>query len=1044
MTQPISKLLMVLFALPVLASFALAGCHEETKPLPPRLPDFELQVTPEAQVVAGHATQLRVSIHTASPLEREEFAAATLRVSLPAQPEVLSGVLAKRAEQSGDVIFDGLTFSRAGHYQLQIGVEGYRTHDIGLSISVQARLQLEFSSVPDRIMRDQPFMVAMQVRDTLTRELSSPDQDMLVTLRAKGVANELAGARTATFEAGESHLRFDALSYPTVEYDLRLEALSTELEPITSDSIACDGIGLHFLDMLPHVTSGSTAIAGVGCVSLLDNLGINPPQEWVATLSSTSASVSVVSGASTQVYGPWFSFPELLLKGFGETRLRCSVEGVAPVQSKPFVVAPHFTLTSVADAGSSGSTLISPGDTPPRYVLSAQDAHAQAFALPHTSVEVRLLDEQGVMVQQLDLSTTAGESSLAFQLDPVLIAGAYQVSVNVRIPNSGQSLAITSRLDVHSFGVLQSDLPGAFVALPSTRLHQAYHGSLPAYAGVSASSRVGLLEGALPLGVMLDPDSGDLIGHPRESGTFSFTLYRIDPQHGYVQLLRCSLAVFPQVDPEFSPSMDFAQRGPYAVEQESRSMNFSSGFDHQTYQTTLELTRPPLQQMDQDTPIFIMHRGRGLSGDDYSAFLDHLASHGVLCVSVENTQSFANRYNVPMALPDYDSIPEMGMQSAAFFVDASLRELRRIARDVQDPLFEKFNPNAAIAGGHSRGGGAAHTLHSLAGEMHLRGVVYLMAFDLRFTRRTIQPSAPVRAIPRDLPELPSLIISAERDGDLIYPIADQFIDRASGPTTFATIYGANHNQLADPVVPLDSPASISRDLQQRRSAHLVYAFIRRWCLDDLSTEGLLYGDAYASSETLGIASYRGMASTLMIDDFDDDDPARNSLGGENGYSGGTREEDSFYPDVYGNGFETLNLSHNILDFTQKSAVYQTSFPAQDLAQQTHLTFRIAQDGSQGFDFASIDVRIRDARGQVANIRIRDQSLNSSDFLPEFEPAQHAGTLPFDRFVDVRIPLAAFQAAEAQLDLSRIHRIEIAFLADQAPQVSVALDDLRFE
>ena len=67
------------------------------------------------------------------------------------------------------------------------------------------------------------------------------------------------------------------------------------------------------------------------------------------------------------------------------------------------------------------------------------------------------------------------------------------------------------------------------------------------------------------------------------------------------------------------------------------------------------------------------------------------------------------------------------------------------------------------------------------------------------------------------PRTPSLIIAAENDGDLTYPIADQLIDRATGPTTQVTIYGGVHNLISDSHS-AEGSARITRTQERRRVA----------------------------------------------------------------------------------------------------------------------------------------------------------------------------------------------------------------------------------
>src|SRR5690606_38668469 len=135
-----------------------------------------------------------------------------------------------------------------------------------------------------------------------------------------------------------------------------------------------------------------------------------------------------------------------------------------------------------------------------------------------------------------------------------------------------------------------------------------------------------------------------------------------------------------------------------------------------------------------------------------------------------------------------------------------------------DALGGAFDPDALFFAGHSRGGGAVHASHTRSFELRLRGLIYLMAFDLRYFAETAPPGlAPAYPIFDAQPRTPSLIIAAENDGDLTYPIADQLIDRATGPTTQVTLYGGVHNLISD-AHPAEGDARISRSEQTARVA----------------------------------------------------------------------------------------------------------------------------------------------------------------------------------------------------------------------------------
>ena len=1029
--------------IPCLAALALcvlvmSACQREPHHAPASLPAFSLSVSEISTPVAGHAFALQVQLDAGSKDSRARFAGQTLEVSLPATDELLSGTRQASIPASGAISFDSLNLSRTGTYQLKIGIPGYRSRDISVDVEVRPRLGLEFSWIPARAFKDEPFRAVLRVRDQVTRKLSAPDHDTQVSLRSLGSAHELQGARTATFFAGESSLTFDSLRFPAVEQAISLRADGADLFNATSDAFPCDGFRLDYAPLPSRIVSGESVTVALGCVSQLDGRALYPEETLVATLNDTANEVEIGGERIAENQGAWLIFENLPVDGFGQCRLNCGVAGIPLAVSAPLIVAPHFSLRA------QGAVLIEPQSSPPTMRLQATRADNTLYVLPQTNAEVRVIHAQsGFVHEQLSLVIPAGESGLDVDLSALQESGVYRVEASVRVPNSTQSIISTIELDVTD-ALLDSTSPGPFVALPGLRVGREIRTELPSYAKRDLiPDRFGVLSGALPVGITLNQETGELRGVIHEQGSYTFTLYARKGMTAWP--IRCALPVFSADDSELDPLLSFRERGPHQVQQSERSYVFRSGFDNKLHATRMLLYHPPIAQMSADTPVLLLHRGRGINAEDYSGLLEHIASHGVLCASIEDTQSFANRYNAPIPLPDYDGQPELGMQSAAFFIKGGVEELRRIALDSSDPLRGHFDPERIVVAGHSRGGGATHEVQALARDVHVRGVIHLMPFDLRYTRQTIKPeSAPLLAVPDALPPLPCLIFSAERDGDLIFPIADQLIDRATGPATFATIYGGNHVQVTNAPIAHDQTPFITRAQQQASMANLMLAFIRRWADLDLAQDALLYGDVFSGSDEVGLTTRRNLSEAVIIDDFQDADPAKNSLGGSNGFSGGSREESSFYPDNYGNGFATLNIKHNVLSFSQTSAVYQANFSALDLRNKTHLVFRIAQDGLRGFSFATMDVRLRDALENVANVRVQDRRAPGSAYLPAYDASYQMGFQSFDRFVEVRIPIDTFLLASPSLDQRMVNRIELAFLMDAPPDLNVALDDLRFE
>jgi hypothetical protein len=458
-------------------------------------------------------------------------------------------------------------------------------------------------------------------------------------------------------------------------------------------------------------------------------------------------------------------------------------------------------------------------------------------------------------------------------------------------------------------------------------------------------------------------------------------------------------------------------------------------------------------------PAFIHHRGRGFNMGDYENLGAHIASHGFLYVSVEDYQSFADGGAAGQsAISSYDLFnPERGMQSASAFQEAVLEWL--IDRNTQPnhQLFNRVDPEKMFLAGHSRGGGATQASHARSRpytsqgaeklNINIRGVIYLMAYDLRYFLNTAGGNQFIYPIPTEHPRLPSLVLAAENDGDLAYPICDQFIDRATGPTTFATVYGACHNFLSDAKQPENnSNPYISRVEQQARFFNLIIAFMKRWAYLDLSLEGLLYNNELAGSQEYAVTAYRNMGAAIWVDDHQDGVRTSNLLGGANSLTQGAYENKNSYPSF--GGFSTLGLRHAVLTLDGGAvATYRTTIPAggPDFSRTRRFVARIgsvSMGPPDGFDWVSVAVRLVDDQGDAATVMLFDRQAPSGQWLPDHPGI---GDNVFDRFVDLSVPLAQFELANPALTLSTLQRVELVFdTVGGSGSRQIRMDDIRFE
>jgi hypothetical protein len=321
-------------------------------------------------------------------------------------------------------------------------------------------------------------------------------------------------------------------------------------------------------------------------------------------------------------------------------------------------------------------------------------------------------------------------------------------------------------------------------------------------------------------------------------------------------------------------------------------------------------------------------------------------------------------------------------------------------------------------------------------------VIYFMAFDLRSFAECAPPGvSPAYAIPTAQPRLPSLIFSAERDGDLTYPIADQFIDRATGPTTFVTVYGGCHDFLGDANDYDAAGATIPRADEQNRVASFVVAFIRRWAQDDVSLEGFLYGDDHSTSTTVGVASWHRVSPQLLVDDFQGADPAHNALGGDNSVVGLRRAVDSVYPSSFA-PTASLGIRQSVLTLAPGNGAFTLTLGSaggsQDVSAFRSLLVRVMQESGQGFQ-VDMWVRLTDATGNQGYAQVAKADGSSLGYLP----ATVSGGSSFSRFVTLTVPLAEIAQSNSALDFTAVTQVEFDFGGGGATK-TVVLDDVRFE
>lgn len=603
--------------------------------------------------------------------------------------------------------------------------------------------------------------------------------------------------------------------------------------------------------------------------------------------------------------------------------------------------------------------------------------------------------------------------------------------------------------------------PAHFFPLKSCRVGTPYADSLASLLP-GENWQCSLTAGALPPGLNLEPDTATICGTPLDSGSYSFRILATS-NDGKVREIQCALAVFSLEENEIKPGQKFSAPGPHkATGPLNFNFTFTSSFDGVSYplgsfKNALQVLHPQWKGVE-TYPVYIHHRGRGFNMGDYNqGFAQHLASHGCIYVTVEDLPSFVDSKGTSAATnATYDSVREQGMESASAFQEAAQRWVVEANATPGHALYQRVDVDNIFMGGHSRGGGATHASHirsfpylfqnTLREPLPVKGLLYFMATDLRMYEGTVKGNQSIYPIPGPLPRTPSLFIAAEKDGDTVYPLSDQLLDRATGPATMATVYGGVHAFLSDKGSLDQYGAYITREEQMSAMFNLAVAFIKRWSTLDLSLEGMLYNNEYAGNTKVGVTAWRNMAECTVVDDFQSGNPQINALGGSNAMSGGSfSPADSIFPKITkAKQMVSLGLRHNILSLPAKTtSVYTTTIPIphQNQSKAKCLVFRcgtvdINRQKLKGFDWMTLRVRLSSG-GKSSTLTVYDCNAKSTKYLPVYQAGSRN---VLDRFVNASLPLSDFP----DLDPAQIERIELVF--ETAPGVTrqFYMDDLRFE
>lgn len=621
----------------------------------------------------------------------------------------------------------------------------------------------------------------------------------------------------------------------------------------------------------------------------------------------------------------------------------------------------------------------------------------------------------------------------------------------------------TGRVGLPYRGALPTLFQEETIVFPSVEPPRTLREAIP-FEGYCVRSSIGL-----PPGLELDESTGVVHGIPEVAGSWSILVKSTSSLRQSV-VIRANLAVFSEAEEEIVSGQALEEAGPHPVDV------IDSGFDY----THLFPWPPPYELWDctgvifpnqakeehkllrvyypadatEPAPALIFHHGFGFSHLDYESTLVHVASHGVIAVSVADDYPYGVRsFSCGLA-----------QQESAWVMLATRDHLEQLASESETVLSGLLDTSRIFYAGHSRGGGSA----IIAGELDPRtcGIIALQPTDpkedpwIGSTNRS-----------NILPRVPILLISAEQERDTIYPLAERMLERVRGSGTMVTVYGGCHGYTTDTShgaclkceyveedESVDDCLYISRSLQQGLTRKFVIAFLRRHAFADLSLEGTLYGSEFQRSPYVSLASQRNLSTTLVVDDFSRF--PENTLGLPTSWSKGEgiavsvgssydlpeESPPAPFPPIK-NLILSLPLSGELVyrsTLAEPGASLDPG-PRKRLVLRIHNIDHRGRVDNAGFDWLGLSVTLVDSHGGFALVPLDDQ-LPTSRFHPDPQPAGAQAVLKYQRHMTIGVALADFTRVNPEFDLHSLRALELRFVTNSSSTVtpSLGIDDIRFE
>lgn len=288
-------------------------------------------------------------------------------------------------------------------------------------------------------------------------------------------------------------------------------------------------------------------------------------------------------------------------------------------------------------------------------------------------------------------------------------------------------------------------------------------------------------------------------------------------------------------------------------------------------------------------PVFLFAHGRLLPADGYSDLLDHLASHGYIAVSVAMEPALGS-------IPMWDNAATLLYEHIAVLTDPARQPAL---------LRGHVDANRIVVGGHSRGGDAALRTGFL-GELQQRTPRPRAVFAIAPTDGSHRLYPPWPHGPSTL-AMPYFALQGTADNDigrgLAHPIgisgtgmAFRAFERTTGTSSLVVAKELDHNDFNHGIFQDEwdrrnlatTVARHSPEEHRRVLAGYARAFLA-WHIEGDDLQRVFFDSQPLPNTAPEVRHLFKHKDALVVDDFNDDKPSTNVLGGHNAAIGPATE-----------------------------------------------------------------------------------------------------------------------------------------------------------